>query len=92
MSASAGWAEGPAGATGWRRLYEGWMAIVGRFGAVQTLVILAFSYLAVVGPVAVVGAVLRRDFLDKRELRGRDSAWRVADSAAPDLERAKRQS
>ena len=31
----------------------------------------------------------RRDLLDKRRLRAPGSAWRDADSARPDLERAK---
>ncbi len=74
----------------WRRLLAGWNAIVGRFGFAQTLVILALSYTLIIGPAAVVASVMRRDLLDRRGLRADGSAWRAADSAHPDLERAKR--
>jgi hypothetical protein len=73
----------------WRRLLAGWQAIAGRFGAVQTLVILALFYVLLIGPVSIVTFVARRDFLHKRGLRATGSAWLDADSAAPDLERAK---
>jgi hypothetical protein len=72
-----------------RRLLNGWMAIAGRFGFVQTLVILTLFYAAFLGPVGLVLSLTRRDLLDKRRLRRAGSAWQDADSAAPDLERAK---
>ena len=72
-----------------KRLLEGWNAVVGRFGFVQTLVILALSYAVLIGPAALMMRLTRRDPLDKRGLGRRASAWRDADSAAPDLERAK---
>ena len=52
-----------------QRLLAGWQAIAGRFGAVQTLVILALFYVALIGPVSIVSLVARRDFLHKRGLR-----------------------
>jgi hypothetical protein len=73
-----------------RRLLDGWNAIVGRFGFAQTLVILALFYTLMIGPVAVMVSLARRDLLDRRSLGASGSAWRNADSAAPDLERAKR--
>ena len=73
----------------WRRLLNGWTAVVGRFGFVQTLVILALFYAVLLGPAALMTWLGRRDLLDKRRLRSRTSAWRDADSSAPDLERAK---
>ena len=72
-----------------RRLLGGWTAIAARFGFVQTLVILALMYTLVVGPVAVLMALARRDMLAKRSLRAPESAWTKSDSAKPDLERAK---
>lgn len=72
-----------------RRLLNGWMAIVARFGFVQTGVILAIFYALLIGPVALVGVLTRRDLLDKRTLRMSGTAWLDADSAQPDLERAK---
>ena len=73
----------------WRRLLDGWNAVVGRFGFVQTLVILALFYAVLIGPAALIAGLARRDLLDKRGLGSRGSAWQDADSAAPDLERAK---
>ena len=76
----------------WRRLLDGWMAIAGRFGAVQTLVLLGFLYVLLLGPVSIVQAVARRDQLDKRAVWQAGSAWQGADSGGADLERAKLQS
>ncbi len=73
----------------WRRLLDGWSAVVARFGFVQTLVILALFYAVLIGPAALMAWLARRDLLDKRALGSRTSAWQDADSAAPDLERAK---
>ena len=73
----------------WKRLLDGWNAVVGRFGFVQTLVILALFYAVLIGPAALTAWLARRDLLDKRGLGSRESAWQDADSAAPDLERAK---
>ena len=75
----------------WRRLYLGWMAIAARFGGIQTLVLLAFFYLLLVGPVAGISRLGGRDYLDKRQLDPDQSAWREADTSPPDLERAKLQ-
>jgi len=74
---------------GWRRLLAGWMAITVRFGFTQTLVILALFYTLLLGPVALAFGLARRDLLGRRGLRTGGSAWRDADSAVPDLERAK---
>ena len=73
-----------------RRLLAGWTALAGRFAAVQTLVMLGLFYLALVGPVAIGARVFGRDFLDKRKRSPDGTAWRDADTAAPDLERAQR--
>ena len=75
----------------WRKLYLGWMVIVGRFSHVQTLVILGFFYTFLIGPVGVFMAVFRTDALGKREFRGEGTAWHNSDSAQPTLERAKLQ-
>ena len=73
----------------YKRLYRGWMAIVGRFGHVQTLVILAVFYAFLIGPFAIASTLGRSDFLSKRGLFQSGSAWQKADSAEPSLERAK---
>lgn len=75
--------------TFWRRLLNGWMAIVARFGEVQTLVLLGIFYGGLIGPVATGIAVGRGDLLAKRKLREPGSAWREADPMPAELERAK---
>ncbi len=72
-----------------RRLLDGWMTIAGRFGSVQTLMILVLTYVLLIGPVGLALAIGRNDPLAKRSLRAVGSAWRDADSAKPSLERAK---
>ncbi len=72
-----------------RSLLNGWMAIAGRFGSVQTLMILAMTYLLLIGPVGFILAIGRSDPLAKRGLKAVESAWLDADTAKPDLERAK---
>ena len=74
-----------------RRLYDGWMGIVGRFAYVQTLVILSLFYGLMVGPWGVGAALLRSDLLDKRALGQKGSAWRDAEAEKPTLEHAHRQ-
>jgi len=73
----------------WRRLFNGWMAVAARFGHVQTLMLLVVVYGMLFGPVGIGISVLRLDMLSKRGLGQDGSAWMDADSAAPDLERAK---
>jgi hypothetical protein len=72
-----------------RRLLNGWMTIAGRFGAVQTLMILTMTYVLLIGPVGLALAIGRSDPLAKRGLKAVESAWLDADTAKPDLERAK---
>jgi hypothetical protein len=73
-----------------RRLLAGWTALAGRFGFVQTLVMLGFFYVLLVGPVALGMRALGRDLLDKRMRDADGTAWQEADTASPDLERAQR--
>ena len=72
-----------------RRLLNGWLAIAGRFGTVQTLMILVLTYAMLIGPVGIGIAIFRGDLLAKRGLNHTGSAWQDADTAEPDLERAK---
>ncbi len=72
-----------------RRLGAGWLAIAGRFGEAQTLVILGLLYALVIGPTGLAVAAARRDYLGRKDLGRQGSAWLESDSAKPDLERAK---
>ncbi|HTQ48822.1 MAG TPA: hypothetical protein VMI75_38955 [Polyangiaceae bacterium] len=73
----------------WRRLLDGWLEIAAHFGEVQTLVLLGLIYGLVVGPASLVSRAAGSDFLSKRGLRERSSAWRDADSRPADLENLK---
>jgi hypothetical protein len=74
-----------------RRLHHGWLTLAAHFGEIQTVLIVCFVYLFVMGPMAVIAAVARRDLLAKRGFEATASAWCDADSTTqPDLERAKR--
>jgi hypothetical protein len=70
-------------------MLHGWLEIAGRFGEVQTLVLLGLVYFFVIGPSATMARLLGNDFLAKRKLREPGSAWQQADTVAGDLERAK---
>ncbi len=72
-----------------RRLLTGWMAIAGRFALVQTLMILVMTYVLLIGSFGLVLAIGRSDPLAKRGLKAAQSVWLDADTAKPDLERAK---
>ncbi len=72
-----------------RRLLDGWTTIAGRFALVQTLMILVMTYGLLIGPVGLALAIGRSDLLAKRGLKAVESAWLDADTAKPDLERAK---
>jgi hypothetical protein len=72
-----------------RTLLNGWMVIAGRFGGVQTLLILVLFYLLLIGPVSLIQWVGRRDQLDKRALWRKETAWQESESGGNDLERAK---
>ena len=72
-----------------QRLFQGWMVIAARFGSTQTLLLLVLFYVSLLGPVALVQRVGRRDQLDKGGLGGSDSAWQPSESSGTDLERAK---
>ena len=75
----------------YRRFYDGWMVVVGRFAFVQTLVILAIFYGLLIGPWGAGASLLRRDLLDKRRLRAPGSAWHETEGEKPSLETAGRQ-
>ena len=73
----------------WRRLLGGWTAVAGRFGAVQTLVVLGLFYALLIGPLGLASRLTGRDHLRKRPLANGETGWCAADSAPADLERAR---
>lgn len=81
----------PGATSFWRRLYLGWLELAARFGEIQTVLIVCFVYVFVLGPMAVLAALGRQDLLAKRGFAAAASAWSDADSVShPDLERSKR--
>jgi hypothetical protein len=63
--------------------------VAAHFGEVQTLLLLALVYLALIGPISLVARLFGADFLGKRTLRQGSSAWNEADTSEPSLERTK---
>jgi hypothetical protein len=81
----------PGATSSWRRLYHGGLQVAGHFGEIQTVLIVCFVYVFVLGPMAVLATIARQDLLAKRGFAASSSAWSDADSVSnPDLERAKR--
>jgi hypothetical protein len=67
------------------------MLLAVRFGEVQTSIIVTMVYILVLGPMACIAGLARKDLLHKRGLRESGSAWNAADTVArPELERARR--
>jgi|SRR5687767_15644187 hypothetical protein len=90
-TATTGQVPSPSGTGVRSRLYRGWLELAGHFGEVQTLLIICFVYVFVMGPMALIAAAAGRDLLAKRGFEAAASAWCDADSTPhPDLERAKR--
>jgi hypothetical protein len=73
----------------WKRLLGGWIAVAGRFGAVQTLVVLGLFYGLLIGPLALASRLTGSDFLRKRPLGSGETGWCAADTSPADLERAR---
>jgi hypothetical protein len=71
----------------WRGIQQTFHAI----GLAETFVLLALFYFLILGPVALIARVARRDFLGLKG-RGRDSFWRKRPPEQISLERARRQS
>jgi hypothetical protein len=72
-----------------RRLLDGWLQIVARFGEVQTLALLGLIYVLVIGPASLIARSFGNDFLAKRGLGESGTAWREADTRPPELENVK---
>jgi hypothetical protein len=73
-----------------RRLYDKWIAFARVLGRINTVVLLTLVYLVVLGPVALVSRILRKDFLD-RGLDARPSYWEDREEEEHTLERRSRQ-
>jgi hypothetical protein len=75
---------------GWRRLWEGWKAIAHAIGTFQARWILAFLYLVLVGPVALIRRLGGADPLGVRPGPG-TTYWRPRPPETPSLDAARRQ-
>jgi hypothetical protein len=73
-----------------RTVWAGWKKFGHVLGQVQTAILLAIIYHIAVGPIAVIGRVLRRDLLGLRAVPGASHAVPLAPVTST-LERAQRQ-
>ncbi len=73
-----------------RRIYLRWMAFARVLGRVNTMVLLTVFYFAILGPVALILRILRKDLLD-RWFEDRSSYWYDREQEEHSLERRSRQ-
>jgi len=71
-------------------LYRYWMKFAKALGKIQAAILLFFIYYLVVGPIAVIAFIFRKDFLDKK-FADKETFWGDRSPDAIDLESCKRQ-
>jgi hypothetical protein len=70
--------------------YRLWMRFARALAIVNTHVLLTLVFFLIIGPVALVVWLLRKDFLD-RTMRSPGTYWKPKQAAVHDLESASRQ-
>jgi hypothetical protein len=73
-----------------RKLWALWKAFAHRLGLVQTAILLSLVYHVAVGPIGLLGRLLRRDLLGLRPAPG-VSYWETLPETTRTLERARKQ-
>ncbi len=71
-------------------LYKYWMKFAKVLGRIQTVILLFFIFFLVIGPIALISFICRKDFLDKRS-GDKESYWRNRPADDPCMESLKRQ-
>ena len=73
-----------------RRFWAGWKAFGHVLGQIQTAVLLSIIYHIAIGPISIIGCLLRQPFLELRA-RERTSYADQLTSVSTTLERARKQ-
>ena len=73
------------------RIKDGWMLFARTLGRVTTIILLTLVYLVIIGPMALLVKILRKDLLQKKKNATLTSYWRERASNEPTIERHKYQ-
>jgi hypothetical protein len=73
-----------------RRVWAGWKAFAHILGKIQTTILLTLVYCVAIGPISLLGRLLRRDLLALRR-SGNASYWVQLPQITSDTERARKQ-
>ena len=73
------------------RIKDGWMYFARTLGRVNTIILLTLVYVVIIGPMALLVKILRKDLLQKKMNSTLTSYWRGRASNEPTIERHKYQ-
>jgi hypothetical protein len=73
-----------------RKLWEGWRVFALWLGKIQTAILLSLVYHLTIGPIGLIGRVLRKDLLGLRRVDG-DSYWSAVSHVTGTMEQAAKQ-
>jgi hypothetical protein len=68
---------------------DGWLLFARTLGRVNTIILLTLIYVMIIGPMALLVKILRKDLLEKKKDSMKTSYWRDRASNEPTIERHK---
>jgi hypothetical protein len=71
------------------RIKDGWMYFARTLGRVNTIILLTLVYLLIIGPMALLAKIFRKDLLQKKKQSMETTYWRDRATNAPTIERHK---
>jgi len=71
------------------RIKDGWMLFARTLGRVTTIILLTLVYLVIIGPMALLAKMLRKDLLQKKKNSIKTTYWLNRATNEPTLERHK---
>lgn len=71
------------------RIKDVWLLFARTLGRISTVILLTLIYLLVIGPMALIAKILRKDLLQKKIFSTKTSYWCNRVSSEPTIERHK---
>ena len=71
------------------RIKDGWMLFARALGRVNTIILLTLVYLVIIGPMALLARMFRKDLLQKKKHSMKTTYWLNRATNEPTLERHK---
>jgi hypothetical protein len=68
---------------------DGWLLFARTLGRVNTIILLTIVYVVIIGPMALIVRILRKDLLQKKKQSKLSSYWRDRVPNEPTIERHK---